>query len=157
MGGRLDQHSINRRCYGTNGFQSLTTSRNRLNLTLLYVSITTIFLYFRQFPKLSFKKSIDLSRILGLFITTTIFTGSECFLVDVRNTVILTGYTSSQKVFHDILANSGVKKSIMGQLLPFLFLWIMKFCFFCALESSCMGRLSAIKVELESLVGKMDE
>ena len=34
-----------------------------------------------------------------------------------RNTVILTGmkHNSSQKVFHDILANSGVKKSIMGR------------------------------------------
>ena len=85
----------------------------------LCVSISTYFLYFRQFPKLSFNKSRDLSRILCLFITTAIFTGSECFwwVLNVGNTVILTGltYTSSRNVFQDILANSGVKKSIMGR------------------------------------------
>ena len=61
----------------------------------------------------------DLSRILCLFITTAIFTGRECFwwVLNVGNTVILTGltYTSSRNVFQDILANSGVKKSIMGR------------------------------------------
>ena len=77
------------------------------------------FLYFRQFPKLSFDKSRDLSQILGSFMSTAIFTGSECFwyVVNVGNTVILTvlTYTLSRKVFHYILAYSGVKKSIMGQ------------------------------------------
>ena len=83
------------------------------------LNIHIYFLYFRQFPKLSFNKSRDLSRILSLFITTAIFTGSECFwwVPNVGNTVILTGltYTSSRNVFQDILANSGVKKSIMGR------------------------------------------
>ena len=54
-----------------------------------------------------------------LFITTAIFTGSECFLwvLNVGNTVILTGltYPSSRNVFHDILTKSGAKKSIMGR------------------------------------------
>ena len=72
-----------------------------------------------QFSKLSFNKLIDFSRILGLFITTAIFTGSGCFwyILNVGNTVILTRmkYDSSQKVFHDILAKSGVKKLIMGR------------------------------------------
>ena len=85
----------------------------------LFVSISTYFLYFLQFPKLSFNKSRDLSQILCLFITTAIFTGSECFwwVLNVGNTVILTvlTYTSSRNVFQDILANSGVKKSIMGR------------------------------------------
>ena len=59
---------------------SLTTSRNRLNLPLPYVSqYPHILLYLRQFPKLSFNKLIDLSWILGLFTTTDIFTGSGCF------------------------------------------------------------------------------
>ena len=63
-----------------NRVRSLTTSRNRLNLTLLYVSqYSRIFLYFKQFSKLSFNKSVDFSRILCLFITTAIFTGSGCF------------------------------------------------------------------------------
>ena len=50
----------------------------------LCVSISTYFLYFRQFPKLSLNKSRDLSRILCLFITTAIFIGSECFLVGTK-------------------------------------------------------------------------
>ena len=65
-----------------NHVRSLTTSRNRLNLrlTLLYVSqYPRIFLLFKLFSKLSFNKLIDFSRILCLFITTTIFTGSGCF------------------------------------------------------------------------------
>ena len=64
----------------------------------LCVSISTYFLYFRQFPKLSFNKSRDLSRILCLFITTAILTGSECFwwVLNVGNTVILTGLTKSR-------------------------------------------------------------
>ena len=103
-----------------NRVRSLITSGNRLNLPLLYVSqYPRVFLYFRQFPKLSFNKSRDLSQILCLFITAAIFTESECFwwVLNVGNTVILTGltYTSSQNVFQDILANSGVKKSIMGR------------------------------------------
>ena len=56
---------------------------------------------------------------LGLFMSTAIFTGSECFwkVLNVGNTVILTGLTntSSWKVFHDIFSYSGVKKLIMGQ------------------------------------------
>ena len=61
--------------------QSLTTSRNRLNLTLLYVSqYPCILSYFKQFSKLSFNISLDFSRILCLFMSTAIFTGSECFL-----------------------------------------------------------------------------
>ena len=79
----------------------------------LCVSISTYFLYFRQFPKLSFNKSRDLSQILCLFIATAIFTGSECFwwVLNVGNTVILIGltYTSSWNVFQDILANSSVR------------------------------------------------
>ena len=55
----------------------------------------------------------------GLFMSTAIFTGSECFwkVLNVENTVILTGLTnsSSRKVFHDIFSYSGVKKSIMGR------------------------------------------
>ena len=81
----------------------------------LCVSIATYFLYFRQFAKLSFNKSRDFSRILCLFISTAIFTGSGCFwwILIVGNTVILPGltYTSSRNVFH----YSGVKKSIMGR------------------------------------------
>ena len=51
-----------------NCVRSLTTSRNRLNLTLLYVSqYPHIFLYLGQFPELSFNKLIDFSRILSLF------------------------------------------------------------------------------------------
>ena len=51
-----------------NCVRSLTTSRNRLNLTLLYVSqYPHIFLYFGQFPELSFNKLTDFSRILSLF------------------------------------------------------------------------------------------
>ena len=51
-----------------NSVRSLTTSRNQLNLTLLYVSqYPHIFLYFGQFPKLSFNKFTDFSRILSLF------------------------------------------------------------------------------------------
>ena len=83
--------------------QVQTTSRNRLNLTLLYILISTYFLYFKQFSKLSFNKSIDFSRILCLFITTAIFTGSGSFwkILNVENTVIRTGmkYNSSRKVF----------------------------------------------------------
>ena len=45
-----------------NRVRSLTTSRNRLNVTLPYVfQYPHILLYFRQFPKLSFNKLIDLS------------------------------------------------------------------------------------------------
>ena len=63
-----------------NRVRSLTTSRNRLNLTLLYVSqYPCIFSYFKWFSKLYFNISIDFSRILCLFITTAIFTGSGCF------------------------------------------------------------------------------
>ena len=63
-----------------NCVRSLTTSRNLLNITLLYVSqYPCIFSYFKQFSKLFFNISIDFSRILCLFITTAIFTGSECF------------------------------------------------------------------------------
>ena len=63
-----------------NCVQSLITSRNRLNLTLLYVSqYPHIFLYFGQFPELSFNKLTDFSQILSLFTTTAIFTGSGCF------------------------------------------------------------------------------
>ena len=79
VGGRLDERSINCRCHGTIAF-GLITSRNRLNLTLLYVSqYPHIFLYFGQFPELSFNKLADFSRILSLFTTTAIFTGSGCF------------------------------------------------------------------------------
>ena len=55
---------------------------------------------------------------LGLFMSTAIFTESECFwyVLNVGNTIILTGltYTLTWNVFHDILDYSGVKKSIMG-------------------------------------------
>ena len=39
-------------------------------------------------------------------------------MLNVGNTVNVTGltYTSSRKVFHDVLTNSGVKKSFMGRL-----------------------------------------
>ena len=63
-----------------NRARSLTTSRNRLHLALLYVSqYPCIFSYFKKFFKLSFNISIDFSRLLCLFMSTAIFTGSECF------------------------------------------------------------------------------
>ena len=63
-----------------NCVRSLTTSKNRFNLTLLYVSqYPHILLYFGQFPELSFNKLTDFSQILSLFTTTAIFTGSGCF------------------------------------------------------------------------------
>ena len=56
-------------------------------------------------------KSTDLSQIWGLFISTTIFTESECFLVDSKrlHTIILTASTctSSRNVFHNI-TNNGI-------------------------------------------------
>ena len=56
-------------------------------------------------------KLTNLSRILGLFISAAIFTGSKLFSVDskCRNTVILTTltYTSTRTLFHDI-ANRGI-------------------------------------------------
>ena len=83
------------------------------------LNIHIFFYILGSFLNFFFNKSRDLSRILCLFITTAIFTGSECFwwVLNVGNTVILNRltYTSSRNVFHDILANSGVKKSIMGR------------------------------------------
>ena len=77
-----------------------------------------IFYMFRQL--LLEKKIMDLSRILGFFITITMFTGSACFwyILNVGNTVILNGlkYASSRKVFHDILINSRVKKVNCGSI-----------------------------------------
>ena len=71
-------------------------------LFLILFNIHIFFIHFRYFYL-----------ILSLFMSTATFTGSWYFFVDAKyqNTVILTGltYTSSLKLFHDIMTNIGVK------------------------------------------------
>ena len=71
------------------------------------------FFYFGQFSKHSFNKSIDLSRILGLFWEVSAFDRS----LNMGNTVNLTGltYTFTLESISRYIGQQWSKKLIMGR------------------------------------------